>query len=86
MIDQETLGDELEFEDGNGVCMSYGDMKCCCAFLDTEMVELLDDDVDEADVLLAEIEELEEQISWNDVALEKRKAFLESLAGGREAA
>jgi hypothetical protein len=87
-IDDEILPDDLEMEDGiSGIKLTYGDLKNCDDFyIQTDYVEVLEEDVDLADVLLAEVEEIEAGISWNIEALAKHKAFLTSLGAEQAAA
>jgi hypothetical protein len=47
--------------------------------LQIDDVELVEDNVDPADVLEAEVEELQASVSWNTDALAKHKTFLEAL-------
>jgi hypothetical protein len=80
-IDTEALDDDLDMEDfESGYTMPYSDVKNVyeVAF-QVDGVEVVEDDVDPADVLEVEIENLLASISWNPFALAKHKAFLESL-------
>jgi hypothetical protein len=87
-IDDEMLHDDLELEDWNGaITLGYGDLKYCDEiYLQTDEVEVVEEYVDPADVLRAEVEGLERQIAWNSELLGKRKAFLESLGNEQTAA
>ena len=79
-IDDGVLDDDLEMEDWNGVTLPYGDLKYCDdIYLHTENVEVVEDKVDPADVLEAEVKELQASISWTTDAVAKHKAFLESM-------
>jgi hypothetical protein len=81
-IDNETLDDDLEMEDvDSGNTMSYGDLRYHAINIDIDegSIEVVEDNVDLADVLEVEVEQLEVSISWNTDALAKHKAFLESL-------
>jgi hypothetical protein len=87
-IDDEVLPDDLEMEDwSSGIKIIYGDLKNCDEFyIQTDHVEVVEEDVDPVDVLMAEVEELEAGISWNMEALAKHKAFLTSLGAEQAAA
>jgi hypothetical protein len=79
-IEDEALDDDLEMEDNwSGVTLRYGHLKEFSADFQIGGVELVEDDVDPADVLESEVEELQASISWNPDALAKHKAFLKSL-------
>lgn len=80
-IDAETLDDSLEMEDSDsGISAQYGCvMHCYNVDFEIDGVEVIDDDVDPADVLEAELEQLEARISWDAETLSKQKAFLEAL-------
>ena len=77
-----TLDTEIEMEDVySGLAMSYADLTgyCDVTEIDESGVEVIDEDVDPTDVLEEEIARRQANISWNTDALEKHKAFLESL-------
>jgi hypothetical protein len=80
-IDDESVDDDLQMEDDwSGVTSQYGYLKCCSGFdIQIGGVEMVDDNVDPADVLETEVKELQSSIMWNTDALAKQKVFLETL-------
>ena len=89
-VDDGTL-DDLEMQDmDETIRIPYGGLKwwdSAIFDIDTNSIEEDDlDEVTEADVLRADVKELEARISWDAEALTKRKAFLERLMGSASAA
>lgn len=82
-IDNEALDDDLDMEDvDSGNTMSYSNVKSCCGVnieIDDSNIEVVEENVDPADVLEEDVEQLRAQISWNTDALARQKAFLQSL-------
>jgi hypothetical protein len=80
-IEDETLDDDLEMEDPDSGCTTlYGNVKWCYGVdFQVASVEVIEPNADPFDVLDAEVQELESQVSWNTDSLAKHKAFLESL-------
>ena len=81
-INAGTLDDDLQMEDfDSGNTMPYGDVKHIYNVdLQTDGVEVLEDDVDPCDVLEAEIGQLQKSVCWNSDVMATHKAFLETLA------
>lgn len=80
-IDDEALDDDLDMEDDwSGATLPYGHLKGCSNIdFQAESVEIIETELDPAEVLEAEVEELAACVNWNADALAKHKAFLESL-------
>lgn len=80
-IDAQALDDDLEMQDfESGYTMPYSAVKeVCDAAFQIDSATLVDDDVDPAEVLRAEVQQLQASISWNTSTRAKYKAFLESL-------
>ncbi len=78
-IDDEMLGD-LEMEDpDSGVTIPYSHVRHCSGDFYTDSAEVVEHNVDPADLLEAEVEQLQARITWNTDTMAKHKAFLELM-------
>ena len=89
-IDTDTLDDDLEMEEADWLCrLPYGQVKFCYGVnigINRSDIELIENDVDPADVLKVEVKELHERVAWNAQKLARHKAFLASLIESAAAA
>jgi hypothetical protein len=79
-IDRDILPADLDFEDENtGITASLESLQQCENF-EVEIDSLTkDEDLSAEEILEAEIEQLEQEIKWDENSLAKHRAFLQSL-------